>query len=164
MTPDDAKQKEPSPQDIQEVKCALEDRRLNAKGFCDFLKRHKGIDIHPTMLAALVEGKRTSISDAELQALLAAVKDLPKAPRVTGNLSRLAWVNITRDMRDELNALFEETGLDAAFLVRRYISPDAKLSAAKISNWRNGRAQTVDRSEWDYLIALLKDFKSRQRP
>lgn len=140
------------------ISVEMQRTRMSAQKLATYLKKHCGCDIHPNLISGVLNGTVGCVEASKFSTIIDTLQGLPDAPRVTGNISKPSWMLITSEKRAELNRLFEQTGLNAASVVRHHQHADAKLTTAKISAWRTGRAKSADPYEWQYLVELLRQF------
>ena len=62
---------------------------------------------------------------------------------------------ISDEMRAQLDSELARTHANIALMARTFPPEFAKVTPARISNWRTGRAKSADGREWHYVIELL---------
>lgn len=73
-------------------------------------------------------------------------------------------IQITAQMRAELNAEFERTGYEPTSLLSRLRPHPGKLSATLISRWRRGQTLSARQDLWDFVIEGLASISDKNPP
>ncbi len=71
-------------------------------------------------------------------------------------------IQITTEMRAELDAEFRRTGYEPSSLLNRLPPAPEKLTASLISRWRTGQTLSARKSCWDTVIDGLRDIPDAQ--
>tara|TARA_R110002110_G_scaffold67928_8_gene184408 strand:- start:2122 stop:2589 length:468 start_codon:yes stop_codon:yes gene_type:complete len=72
-------------------------------------------------------------------------------------------ITITDELRDQLVAEFERTGLGAVKLMRHARdSAPSSLNPIKIQCWMDGRTKTANFKEWNFVMAFYAKFDIRR--
>ena len=146
-------------QSIQEL---LDSKRLSPAHAASYLNERHALSVRADSmrkwLASGVSPFPAEVTKRIMEILLA----LPDPPQTTGGFSKKAEVEITDQMREQLNAEFERTGLKVTALFRLSGCPHPKLTPAKISNWRTGRNRDAQGTHWAYVIDLLAKYPDKR--
>ena len=65
-------------------------------------------------------------------------------------------IEVTPEMRASLDAEFLRTGYEPSSLLNRLSPYPAKLNAALISRWRNGKTLSTRKTLWEFVVSGLK--------
>lgn len=75
--------------------------------------------------------------------------------------SASAWLELTSDMTDRLEAELKRTGASLSGIARAGKNHVAGLSMIMLSNWRNGKTATVNPDHWDFVLRYLTSLPDK---